>query len=85
MSGIADPQHEQVLPLPDAPSGKAVRLASNETRGLLRQRLIDLGFTAGTGLRLLRKGPKDNLIAVSVRDTVIALRSDEARSIWVAG
>jgi ferrous iron transport protein A len=64
---------------------QTVRLTSNNTSGLLRQRLIDLGFTVGTDLRLVRRGPKNNLIAVSIRGTIIALRSDEARDIWVIG
>lgn len=69
--------------LSDAPANCPMYLLANETSGLLKQRLTDLGFIAGTPLRLVRRGPKGNLIAVRIRDTVIALRSEEARSLWV--
>jgi ferrous iron transport protein A len=70
-------------PLPDIPIGCRVRLAANGLSGLLKQRLVDLGFTPGAPLHLVRRGPKGNLIAVSIRDTMIALRSEEARSLLV--
>ncbi|MGI6663337.1 MAG: FeoA family protein [Bacillota bacterium] len=73
-----------LTPLPDATTDCPVFLANNEANGLLKQKLVDLGFIAGTPLRLIRRGPKGNLIAVRLRNTVIALRSEEARSLLVA-
>lgn len=81
LSDAQVPAH--LTPLPDAPEHLTMYLASNGTGGLLKQRLVDLGFTPGTPIRLVRKGPRGSLIAVRLRDTVIALRSDEARLILV--
>jgi ferrous iron transport protein A len=81
---IETPGPSYLTPLPDIPADCPRYLAANETGDLLKQRLVDLGFIAGTPLRLVRRGPKGNLIAVRVRDTVIALRSNEARSLLVA-
>lgn len=72
------------LPLTEAPIGRFVYLVSQGLRGLLGRRLVDLGFTAGARMRLVRKGPAESLIAVSIRSTVIALRSSEAKSIIVS-
>lgn len=69
--------------LPEMAAGCEARLTANEVTGLLRQRLVDLGFTPGASLRLVRRGPNENLIAVSVRDTMIALRTGEVRALFV--
>ena len=73
-----------LTPLTDISTERAMYLAANGTNGLLRQRLVDLGFITGTPLRLIRRGPRGNLVAVRVRSTVIALRSDEARLLLVS-
>lgn len=83
-TGVATRQSPRLTPLSDTSSGCVMYLASNQTGGLLKQRLVDLGFIKGTPLRLIRKGPGGNLIAVQVRNTVIALRSEEARHLLVA-
>ncbi len=72
------------FPLSDAPMGRYVYLVAQRLGGLLGRRLVDLGFTLGAPMRLVRKGPAGSLIAVSIRSTVIALRSSEAKSIIVS-
>ena len=49
--------------------------AANGLSGLLKQRLVDPGFTPGAPLHLVRRGLSN--FAVSIRDTMIALRSEE--------
>jgi ferrous iron transport protein A len=84
-AGTAMPcQYAPYIPLTEAPLGRHVYLVSSGARGLLGRRLVDLGFTAGARMRLVRKGPAESLIAVSIRNTVIALRSSEAKSIIVS-
>lgn len=77
------PTPEAPTPLPDIPPGCVACVAANYAPGLLKQRLVDLGLTPGATLRLVRRGPRGNLIAVSIRGATIALRSDEARSLLV--
>jgi ferrous iron transport protein A len=77
-------QRPSLVPLADMSTECTVYLAANGTNGLLRQRLVDLGFIPGTPLRLIRRGPRGNLVAVRVRSTVIALRSDEAHLLLVS-
>ena len=72
------------VPLSEAPIGHYVYLVAQRVEGLLGRRLVDLGFTSGARMRLVRKGPAGSLIAVSIRSTVIALRSTEASSITVS-
>lgn|GEM_PF-3911961 len=74
----------RLISLAEAPVGRWVHLVHQGVNGLLGHRLVDLGFTAGARMRVVRKGPAGNLIAVSIRNTVIALRSSEAKSIIVS-
>ncbi len=50
---------------------------------LLKDRLADLGFTPGAKVKVIRHGPKENLVAVDIRSTVIAIRKLEAGRILV--
>ncbi len=72
-----------MTPLSEMATGLEATLLKHETGGLLGQRLMDLGFTPGTRIKVVRRGPKDNLIAVNIRSTVIALRRLEAGKILV--
>ncbi|HDS07684.1 MAG TPA: metal-dependent transcriptional regulator [Bacteroides sp.] len=49
--------------------------------GLLRSRLLDLGFTGGTEIEKTMIAPSGDPASYRVRDTTIALRNDEARKI----
>ena len=49
----------------------------------LRERLIDLGWTAGTCVRCVRVSPLGDPIAYRVRGGVIALRRSDGRNIPV--
>jgi len=72
------------IPLNELPPGCQALIIAQNVQGLLGKRLYDLGFTPMTETELIRKGPKGNLIAVSIRNTVIALRSREARGVLVS-
>lgn len=52
-------------------------------RGFVRRRLLDLGLTPGTRVRTEMTSPVGDPRAVRVRGTVIALRREQARDIWV--
>lgn len=72
-----------VFSLADAPLGSPVLLKSRNLCGAIGKRLVDLGFTKGVSITPLRWGPKGNLLALSIRNTVIALRRSEAKEIEV--
>lgn len=52
--------------------------------GILRLRLMDLGFTHGVLIEVVRKGPGGRLLAVRVRGTVMAIRHNDALRLLVA-
>ena len=56
---------------------------STECRGANRRRLLDLGFTKGTLLNLEYMGPNQNPRAYRLRNTLIALRNDQADLILI--
>ncbi len=70
--------------LSQAIPGEVLRLEEMSVAGLLGRRLLDLGFTPGVEFRVAGIGPRGNLIAVSLRGTLIALRVSEVRGIGVS-
>ena len=63
--------------------GTACKISSVELDGLLRRRILDLGIIPGTQVQCIRKSPAGDPIAFRVRDTTIALRSDDASLIKI--
>lgn len=53
------------------------------SEGNLRERMLALGFTKGTLIDVLRKGPKNHLTVYKVRGSKIALRKEESNLILV--
>lgn len=56
---------------------------SDECRGEARRRLLDLGFVRGTIITVQNISPLGNPIAYSLRDTLIALRKEQADEVFV--
>lgn len=54
-----------------------------KSKGLLRQRLLDLGIIYDTKIYVLRRSPWGDPTAYIIRDTCIALRKEEAGDILV--
>ncbi|NEZ47030.1 ferrous iron transport protein A [Clostridium niameyense] len=54
-----------------------------KAKGLLKQRLLDLGVIYDTKIYVLRKSPWGDPTAYIIRDTCIALRKEEAGDILV--
>ena len=67
----------------DVEVGKKILVHELTARGILRERLLALGFTKGAYIEVVRKGPGNNLTAYKVRDTIIALRKEEGTLIEV--
>ena len=51
--------------------------------GILGDQLLELGFTPGASVTLLRRAPFGGPLQVRIRDFVIMLRKDEAQRIEV--
>ncbi|MCX7885865.1 MAG: FeoA domain-containing protein [Verrucomicrobiae bacterium] len=70
-------------PLSAQPSGQRCRVLrlSPRCRGAERRRLMDLGFVPGTTVEVELRGPFGDPTAYRVRDTLVALRREQAN--WV--
>lgn len=51
--------------------------------GILKERMMALGFTKGARIKAIRKGPKDNLTLYSIRGAMIALRKEESKQVLI--
>ncbi len=52
--------------------------------GVLGDRLVELGFTPGAPVQLLRRAPFGGPLQVQVRDFVLSLRRADAQAIYTA-
>ncbi|NMM51687.1 FeoA family protein [Paenibacillus aquistagni] len=66
----------------EAGTGNQVRITRIEVQGVMRRRLLDLGFVPGNRIEVLQKSPLGDPIAFRVNNTTIALRSEESSQIW---
>ena len=71
------------IPLSTLKLGQTSSVLHLEVKGLLRRRILDMGIVPGTILTCIGRAPAGDPIAYLVRDTVIALRSEDARLINV--
>ena len=74
---------ERINALADLSPGSVCQIVSLELSGLLRRRILDLGIVPGTLIRCIRRGPSGDPTAYLVRETLIALRSEDAAQISV--
>ena len=73
----------QETTLGDAAIGVTVRVLRLETRLGMRRRLQDIGLTEGTLSTCLFASPSGDPRAYLVRGAVIALREEDAKTIFV--
>jgi len=73
----------KTIPLSTIGIGSICQVVSLNLQGLLRRRILDLGMVPGTPIQCIRKSPAGDPIAYLVRDTLIALRSEDAQHITV--
>jgi ferrous iron transport protein A len=69
--------------LADIPVGSECRISRLSAEGLLRRRLLDLGFVPGTKVECLRRSPAGDPTAYLIRGTIIALREEDATHIQI--
>ncbi|MBY3619418.1 ferrous iron transport protein A [Acinetobacter sp. CUI P1] len=71
-----------IIPLSEAAKGSTLRINGIEVQGVLRRRLLDLGFVVGNAVEVLRRSPLGDPIAFRVSNTTIALRREESSLIF---
>ena len=71
------------VPLSALKQGEKGYVVDLNLDGLIRRRVLDLGIVPGTVLQCVGTAPSGDPIAYFVRGTVIALRSEDAKSIRV--
>lgn len=68
--------------LAEADTGSRLRLSRIEVEGVLRRRLLDLGFVPGNTVEVLQHSPLGDPVAFRVNNTTIALRREESTRIY---
>jgi len=69
------------IKLVNGQKGNVIKITSLNLEGVMRRRLLDLGFVAGALVEVVRKSPLGDPIAFRVSQTTIALRKEESSRI----
>ena len=71
------------MPLHALKVGESGMIIDLSAEGILRRRLLDLGFVPGVAVKSERKSPFGDPMAYKVRGAIIALRREETETISV--
>jgi ferrous iron transport protein A len=71
------------IPLHLLPEGTRGIVRVMTSKGLIRRRMLDLGFTLDAEIEVLQKNPFGDPVAYLIRGVVIALRNEEAATLLV--
>jgi len=69
------------IQLVNGEKGNLIKITSLNLEGVMRRRLLDLGFVKGALVEVVRKSPLGDPIAFRVSQTTIALRKEESSQI----
>ncbi|WP_409291661.1 ferrous iron transport protein A [Peribacillus sp. SCS-37] len=69
------------IKLSQGKKGDSIKITSMNLAGVMRRRLMDLGFVPGAVVQVVRKSPLGDPVAFRVSQTVIALRKQESSNI----
>jgi Fe2+ transport system protein FeoA len=72
-----------VTDLSELPDGSRARVDAVTGEPLLRERLVELGFTPGAEVEVKGRAPLGGPIEVRVRGGILAVRRDEASCVRV--
>ncbi|RAU99251.1 FeoA family protein [Paenibacillus sp. YN15] len=70
------------IPLSEAKTGSVLLLTRIEVQGVMRRRLLDLGFVPQNEVEVLQRSPLGDPVAFRVNNTTIALRKEESSLIY---
>ena len=71
----------ETMSMNDLRTGQSGKVVKINTKGLLRQRLMEMGLTPGVKVTHLRRGAFGDPTSYMIRGTMIALRKEEASEI----
>ncbi|MFZ7945363.1 FeoA family protein [Neobacillus sp. 19] len=71
----------KIIQLVNGDKGNLIKITSLHLDGVMRRRLLDLGFVKGAMVEVVRKSPLGDPIAFRVSQTTIALRKEESSRI----
>lgn len=71
----------KIIKLVNGEKGNLIKITSLNLDGVMRRRLLDLGFVVGAMVEVIRKSPLGDPIAFRVSQTTIALRKEESSKI----
>jgi Fe2+ transport system protein FeoA len=73
------------MTLAELPLGEKAEVValSQHCTGLGRRRLLDLGFTPGTRIEAVLTSAQDSAHAYRIRETLIALRREQAQDVLI--
>ena len=81
---VGEKMENTTVKLTEIAVGKKVIVVELLSKGLSRQRMLDLGIVPNTIIHVLRQSPFGDPTAYLIRDTCIALREEEAKNIMVS-
>ncbi|HON43290.1 MAG TPA: FeoA family protein [Bacillota bacterium] len=70
-------------PLTDLPLGQTGVIRSVNATGMVRNRLLDLGFLPGTEVSAVRRAPMGDPTAFRIRGAMLALRAQDSSLVTV--
>ncbi len=80
---MSSQQPQPVLSLDQLPQATAARIVGLYSEGAERRRMFDLGLNPGTIIEAEVRSPLGDPRAYRVRETLVALRQEQARLIMV--
>ena len=72
---------KRLKPLSDCAKGELFVIQELKLEGVLRRRLLDLGFVKGAEVLVLQRSPLGDPVAFRVSGTTVALRNEESSKI----
>lgn len=73
----------QEIPLSELDVGEKARIVSIGGSGAVKRRIMDMGFTSGSRIEVIRRAPMGDPIEFRIRGYRISLRKEEAENIIV--
>ena len=71
------------MTISDMKNGSSAQIVHVDLLSPLTMRLLEMGFTSGTRLRLIGRSPVGETLLVDIRRRTLMLRKDEADAITV--